>query len=353
MVVKTVSDDGAAGQRDKAGGLDILRRESEEHNWKIEERESRRAARSLNRVTKLSASPRILDLDGSLAAQTKLLKRATSVATAQEPGPHLRYLCTKRALNCFATSLDNSQRHHLTFYGSGDFHHLTAVLLRAFRVPLSVVVFDQHPDWDITSPVACCGSWVNAALKLPHIKKIVVIGAGAEDLGGHHLLRGNTTALRNGRLEIYPATFARSQTLSRRTRRLRCARQSDGFIHWKTVAQMGWDDLLTHVIAGLPTRQIYVSIDKDCLVAQSAISNWDAGELGLDDVCAAIERLGRERAIVGADVTGEWSAGQPASPLFRAVSRADHPNLPTPSEGELARNQDTNLRLLDAFLAIR
>ena len=300
-------------------------------------------------MTKLSAQPRILDLDGSLTAQSELLKHASTVAALQELGPQLRYLCTSAALNRFAASLDPAQRHQLTYYGSGDFHHMTAVLLRAFRAPLSVVVFDQHPDWDITSPVACCGSWVNAALKLRHIKKIVVIGAGDEDLGGHHLLRGNTTALRNGRLEIYPATLTRSTTLSRRTRRLRCARQSDGTIHWKTVEQMGWDDLLTHVIAGLPTRQIYVSVDKDCLVAQNAISNWDAGELKLDDVCAAIARLGREREIVGADVTGEWSAGQPASPIFRAVSRADHPNLPTPSVRELLPNQDTNLRLLGAF----
>ena len=214
-------------------------------------------------------------------------------------------------------------------------------------------MFDQHPDWDITSPVACCGSWVNAALKMPHIKKIVVIGAGDEDLGGHHLLRGNTRALRNGRLEIYPATLARSQTLSRRTRRLRCATQRDGFIEWKTVEQMGWPDLMNHVIAGLPTRQIYVSVDKDCLVAENAISNWDAGELELNDVCYAIKRLGREREIVGADVTGEWSAGQPASPLFRAVSRADHPALPMPSVSELSRNQDTNLRLLATFLQSR
>ncbi len=308
--------------------------------------------RSVNRVTKLSAQPRVLDLDGSLTAQPALSERATIAATSQELGPYLRYLCTRAALNRFAASLDPSQSHQLTFYGSGDFHHLTAVLLAQFRAQLSVVVFDQHPDWDITAPVACCGSWVNTALKLPHIKKIVVIGAGDEDLGGQHLLRGNTTALRNGRLEIYPATFARSQTLSRRTRRLRCARQSGGFIHWKTVEQLGWNDLMSHVIAGLPTRQIYVSLDKDCLVEQNAISNWDAGELKLEDVCAAIERLNRECEIVGADVTGEWSAGQPASPIFRAVSRADHPQLPIPTAAELTRNQDTNLRLLDTFLSL-
>ena len=116
---------------------------------------------------KLSAPPRILDLDGSLTAQSELMKRATTPATSQELGRHLRYLCTRRALKRFAASLNPAQRHQLTFTGSGDFHHGSAVLLGQFRAPLSVVVFDQHPDWDITAPLACCGSWVNAALKLP------------------------------------------------------------------------------------------------------------------------------------------------------------------------------------------
>ena len=80
-------------------------------------RRARRAARTLKRVTKLSAQPRILDLDGSLTAQSELVKRAATAATSQELGPQLRYLCTQGALNRFAASLDNAQRHQLTFYG--------------------------------------------------------------------------------------------------------------------------------------------------------------------------------------------------------------------------------------------
>ena len=32
------------------------------------------------------------------------------------------------------------------FYGSGDFHHLTSVLLSRVEEPVTVVQFDNHPD---------------------------------------------------------------------------------------------------------------------------------------------------------------------------------------------------------------
>ena len=276
--------------------------------------------------SQFSAAPRILDLDGSLTRQSELRAHAAALPL-RGLGPHLRYLCTRANLQRFGARLDPQDRHRLTFTGSGDFHHLTAELLRAFREPLSVVAFDQHPDWDITAPWACCGSWVNAALRLPQVKKIVVIGAGEEDLGGWHLLRGNMKAVWRGQLEIYPATWARSKTLDRSTRVSRCAAQSCGKVRWQTVEKLGWDELMTRVIADLPTRRVYVSVDKDCLARNAAVSNWGAGELELDDVCAAIERLGRETEIVGADVTGEWSGGAPASAGFRAIARADHARL--------------------------
>lgn len=297
-----------------------------------------------------ASPPRILDLDGSLTRQTQLKSQA-EIVPLRALGPRLRYLCTRANLRRFAARLQSNARGQLTFTGSGDFHHLTAELLKAFQEPLSVVVFDQHPDWDTTSPWACCGSWVNAALQLPHVQKIVVIGAGEEDLGGWHLLRGNMKAVWRGQLEIYPATWARSVTVDRTTRVSRCAAQSGGEVRWKTVEKLGWGELMTRVIAGLPTTRVYVSLDKDCLNQSAAVSNWGAGELELGDVCAAIERLRRETEVVGADVTGEWSGGAPASAGFRAIARADHPKLErrSPGAAALARNAATNLRLWRAF----
>ena len=52
-------------------------------------------------------------------------------------------------------------------YGSGDFHHLTALWLRRLTQAVVLVSFDNHPDWDVRPPRWCCGGWVNRALELP------------------------------------------------------------------------------------------------------------------------------------------------------------------------------------------
>jgi len=48
----------------------------------------------------------------------------------------------------------------VSFLGSGDFHHISNILIGRINQPLSVVVFDHHPDWDTLPPRFGCGSWV-------------------------------------------------------------------------------------------------------------------------------------------------------------------------------------------------
>ena len=301
-----------------------------------------------------SPRPRVLDLDGSLLRQSDFLRcsRAQVVSLASA-GAGLRYLCRRDRRQNFerrlAAKSSPADRHRLTFYGSGDFHHLSFSLLKRFSRPLSVIVFDQHPDWDATSPFPCCGTWVGEALRLPHVQRVIVLGAGSEDLGGAQLWRGHRAALACGRLEIFPATLGRSLWPVLRPQTLASGQRSGAWMKWNTLERVGWEAALAGVIARLPTSDIYISVDKDCLREREAISNWDAGELALPDVCVAIERLRRERNLVGADVTGEWSGGAPANAFFRAVSRADHPPRFAPDRAELERNEVTNLALWKAF----
>lgn len=306
----------------------------------------------MNTSSPFSPRPRVLDLDGSLARQSDFLRRSSArLIPLRSFGPRLRYLCRRQERQSFERRLSEQagEPHHLTFIGSGDFHHLSFSLLKFFREPLSVVVFDQHPDWDATSPFPCCGTWVGEALRLPHIKRIVVIGAGSEDLGGVQLWRGHRAAIASGKLEIFPATLQRSLWPTFRPKTLACGRRSGAWMKWNTLAQNGWEETLRGIIARLPTRRLYISVDKDCLGESEAVSNWSAGELALSDVCAAIERLRCECELVGADVTGEWSAGEPQNPFFRAISRADHPAPLAPGEAMPTRNEATNLSLWRAF----
>ncbi|RYX81756.1 hypothetical protein EON83_22585 [bacterium] len=296
-----------------------------------------------------SSRPRILDVDGSLRRQKGFLEESgASIESLASWGPRLRYLCRRQVRQGFERHLSTEDAHRLTYYGSGDFHHLTFSLLKFQREPLSAVVFDQHPDWDVTSPFPCCGSWVNDALSLPHVKRIVVIGAGSEDLGGVQLWRGNRAALSSGRLEIYPASLA-SSLWPGIGRKLECGVRKSGRMRWKTVEQAGLKNLMQGIIARLPSRRVYISVDKDCFMPSYATSNWDAGELRLDEVCLGIRMLREQCELMGADVTGEWSKPRFKNPLFAAISRSDHPIKPIPSSEELRRNEETNRVLWRAF----
>lgn len=300
-------------------------------------------------VSRFSPRPRVLDIDGSLRRQREFIYESKAqVQPLESWGPRLRYLCRRQTRQRFERALNPLESKRLTFYGSGDFHHLTFSLLKSYREPMSVVVFDQHPDWDITSPFPCCGTWVNDALRLPHIERIIVIGAGEEDLGGAQLWRGNRAALESGRLEIYPATL-RSSLWPGFKRELACGERERGHMKWRTVEQMGMDALVEDVMSRLKSKRLYISVDKDCLREQEARSNWNEGELELSVVCDAIEQLRQECELVGADVTGEWSAPRFRSSLVAALSRADHPVKPSPTSDELRVNERSNFALWRAF----
>lgn len=64
----------------------------------------------------------------------------------------------------------------ITFYGSNDYHHLTLALVRRFRQPFNLIMFDNHPDWVEWYPGLHCGSWLNHACNLPTIMQAFHMG---------------------------------------------------------------------------------------------------------------------------------------------------------------------------------
>ena len=85
---------------------------------------------------------RILNIDGSLVAQEELMRRAPVVVELQDMARRLRFLSTRRALENFSARLNEPDCDKVTFIGSGDYHHLSAGLVKQWtrRSPsLSVV----------------------------------------------------------------------------------------------------------------------------------------------------------------------------------------------------------------------
>ena len=68
--------------------------------------------------------------------------------------------------------------------GSGDFHHVSAILLErlAIATPIDVVVLDNHPD-NMRFPFGIhCGSWVRRVAALPQVRHVHVVGISSGDL---------------------------------------------------------------------------------------------------------------------------------------------------------------------------
>ena len=56
---------------------------------------------------------------------------------------------------------------------------------------------------------------------------------------------------------------------------------------------------------------VYVSIDKDRLDRSECITNWDQGELSLEELSGIVTEAVRGRRIIGADICGGISVSDP------------------------------------------
>ncbi len=300
----------------------------------------------------------IFDLDSSVTSQSRLLARLGDQAQTidlRDLGPSVRYLPTREAVAKLDNAVVKAESSFVSFFGSGDFHHLTASVLKRFPQPVSVVVFDHHSDW-IGLSIFPCGSWVVEALKLPNVAKIVSIGVGASGITGWRVCSGAFKDFLSGRVQIYPHDCTASRCLGRRSRHLECAEIKPRFltsdIYWKSVAGSAWKALIRAIIDSLPTSSVYLSIDKDCLTSDYAFTNWDTGPLSIQQVIDAVRMLAETKEIVGVDICGEYSEARGENSLLEGLAARFYPKIPAPGEQDLVKNEDTNIVLLEALMAL-
>jgi len=233
---------------------------------------------------------------------------------ARKWGPHLRFSAPPRTVETFFAEHDR-QLAPFVVYGSGDFHHLTALLIRRTTESLVVVSFDNHPDWDIRPPQWCCGSWVNRALELPNVNKVAVWGCGNFECWWPGQAFGNRGAERAGKLEVHP--WADDRPVKEQNRR--------GAIFRGT-----WRDEFDRFVSGLGGGNVYVTVDLDCLRRGDAVTNWESGKFSTDDVIWALSRLRSNARVIAGDVCGAFSQPKFARWKQRFVATLDHPKLPAP-----------------------
>lgn len=301
----------------------------------------------------------VVDLDGAIVGQPFLASLITSGQVAIVPAidlaTRLRLIADRPALEELRARIrralgERPSDLEVVFYGSGDFHHLTVCLLERYDEPLTVVHVDNHPDWVMFPPTLNCGSWVTHALKLRNVARVVTLGPSGKDLEWPELKWGNLKAIVNGRLQVFPWRKTESIVI-RNYGDTDCWRQRGNRLEWTHLRDRAWADAAAHLAAGLPTRGVYLTIDKDAIGHGEATTNWDQGRMTVNEIEILIGVLARSRTIVGVDICGDYSVPKLQGFLRRAVSHLDRDKVEVDSPA-LAINSDTNARLLRALAAL-
>ena len=136
------------------------------------------------------------------------------------------------------------------FIGSGDYHYLTCLLAQGISKPFSLVLMDNHPDNQepALGDVLSCGGWVkDLQNRCPALEEVLTIGP-----------EGCPQDIPEGWLE-----------------------ERKG-------------------------RDVYVSLDKDIMGPQYAVTGWSQGRRSLDDVKGMLERILTSGVnVLAVDVCGE------------------------------------------------
>jgi hypothetical protein len=240
---------------------------------------------------------------------------------ARHWGPPLRFSAPPRLIDKFFHEYE-SRLAPFVLYGSGDFHHLSALWIRRVAQPVTVISFDNHPDWDIRPPKWGCGGWINRALELPNVCHVSVWGCGNFEYWWPRSIFGNRRAVREGRLDVHP--WADDRSVQDRQRRGAILREN-------------WREHFEAFANDLREKNVYVTIDLDCLRAEEAVTNWESGRFSIVDLEWALRTLRESCRIVAGDICGAYSPPKYARFKQRFAAEFDHPKLRLPTAEEIRR----------------
>jgi arginase family enzyme len=294
---------------------------------------------------------RILDLDGSLPAQEELVQRRPQVFALPGWGEQIRLACSfarfRRFEQALATSLgdERSAEPAITFYGSGDFHHVALALLRRLRTTVNLLVIDNHPDWMRGVPFLHCGTWLYHAARLPHVASVYHFG-GHVDFDNYYQPLAPWAMLRAGKIRVFPATrrFARGGWRRVHSEPVRAHPEVPASAD--RIAQ-----LLAPLAKEVGRRPLYISLDKDVMGADEGVVNWDWGRLNLAEVQALLQGVlhRAQGRVAGMDVVGDWSSVRLRGWLRHLMHHTMHPHLAVDGADAARRNGRTNASLLDTL----
>ena len=261
----------------------------------------------------------------------------------------------KKTMKDIEGRIQGSLKNSITFLGSGDFHHISHILINQFEQPLSLIIFDFHPDWDTLPPHFGCGSWLTQTLKNKNILKCILIGVSSTDISSWWVESGNLDSLKDNKVEIYPYSHRPSLAFFKDVPANISLKIEKGFfynkLYWNELKGKDLTGFFLSLLKRIPTEQVYISIDKDCLKKEYALTNWEEGHMSLEEFLLMLKLIKENLDIIGMDITGDYSKISLAGSYKRFFSRLDHPkNIDAEKFSAsfiTATNEETNLKILE------
>ncbi|MFH1305102.1 MAG: hypothetical protein ABIH74_01710 [Candidatus Omnitrophota bacterium] len=307
----------------------------------------------------LDGSIRVLDFDDSIVRQKRLLSGyKTDIIDLKDVGPKARFWMKRKDRDEIERRISSSSKRSVTFLGSGDFHHVSSILINSLGEEIAVIAFDLHPDWNTLPPHLGCGSWVTETLRNGHVRKHVMLGPSFDAGTFFSLQTGNLKALRENRVEIYPYSARPSTVFFKRVPPSVSinSKRNPLFtrIYWKGLEAADLASFFLDVIKRLPTKRVYITIDKDCLKKQHALTNWREGKFSMEELLLMLRLIRENLDVAGVDITGDYSKIHVNGINKKAVSFLNHPKFFSarglPESYVTAVNEQTNLKIMQVLV---
>ena len=181
--------------------------------------------------------------------------------------------CTDEAFDAIRGRLSEipAPESGIHFIDTGNYHYMSRVFTSFTDVKYDLILFDNHTDMQQAGfgDILSCGSWAKEVLgKDDHLSSLYVYGPRSLEEGGEEVSIGSKGKVITGM--VYRGK--------------------------------GYEE---------GNHPVYLSVDKDILDERYCVTNWDQGNLSVDELCRLIEKAVEGRYILGADICGGISESDP------------------------------------------
>ncbi|MDO4295720.1 MAG: arginase family protein [bacterium] len=208
--------------------------------------------------------------------------------------------CSAEAEELLQQQIQSFSPSGIHFLDSGNYHYVSKFWLCKIQEPFSLVLFDNHTDMQAPGlfDLLSCGSWIRYAIQQqPLLREVLLVGPPKA------MFLQDLQALKTQ----WQGRLPKIHCLSKEDLK---SGQTESFFEWMQASKL----------------PVYVSIDKDILAESAALTNWDQGNLSLEELLSWLCLLLSARTCIGADICGEFGRETDVLALPQAAALNSHAN---------------------------